>query len=183
MVGAIHLLHINGNKPNNHPLCHSYGATVRLLLQHRLASCSSSKLTIPRASVAKFIGTRHTFQSPESLKHTFSHTKGSLQPNGLQLHIWRVLTLVSGTQHSPSSVSTMLGLEWFIKPYTKAYNTPSNRNLYSQVRQSLFEYLNMFTSSPLFQESTHSRVASALFSTLGIMPYFSMSLSLLVSRV
>jgi hypothetical protein len=28
MVGAVHLLHINGNKPNNHPLCHSCGATV-----------------------------------------------------------------------------------------------------------------------------------------------------------
>ena len=183
MVGAIHLLHINGNKPNNHPLCHSCGATVHLLLQHRLASCSSSKLIIPRVFVAKFTGTRHTFQSPESPKHTFSHTKGSLQPDGLPLHIWRVLTLVSRTQHSPSSVSTMLGLEWFIKPYTKVYNTPSNRNLYSQVRQSLFEYLNMITSSPLFQESTHPGVVSALCSTLGIMPYFFVSLSLLVSRV
>jgi hypothetical protein len=81
------LLHINGNQPNNHPLCHSCRATVLLLLQHRLASCSSSKLTIPRASVAKFTGTRQTFQSPESPKHTFSHTKGSLQPDGLPLHI------------------------------------------------------------------------------------------------
>jgi hypothetical protein len=36
-----------------------------------------------------------------------------------------VLTLVSETQHSPSSVSTMLGPEWFIKLHTKAYNTPS----------------------------------------------------------
>jgi hypothetical protein len=42
-------------------------------------------------------GTRQTFQLPESPKHTFSHTKGSLQPDGLPLHIWRVLTLVSGT--------------------------------------------------------------------------------------
>ena len=121
------LLHINGNQPNNHPLCHSCGATVLLLLQHRLASCSSSKLTILRASEAEFTGTRQTFQSSELPKHTFSHTKGSLQPDSLPHHIWRVLTLVSGTQHSPSSVSTMLGPEWFIKPYTKAYNTPSNR--------------------------------------------------------
>jgi hypothetical protein len=127
--------------------------------------------------------TCHTFQSPESPKHTFSHTKGSLQPDGLPLHIWRVLTLVSGTQHSPSSVSTMLGPEWFIKPYTKAYNTPSNGNFYFQVRQSLSEYLNMITSSPLFQESTHPGVASALCSTLGTTPYFSVSLPLLVSRV
>jgi len=70
---------------------------VLLLLQHMLASCNSSKLTIPRASPAKFTGTHQTFQSPESPKHTFSHTKGSLQPDGLSHHIWRVLTLVSGT--------------------------------------------------------------------------------------
>jgi hypothetical protein len=120
------LLHINGNQPNNHPLC--------LLLQRMLASCSSSKLTILRASMAKFASTRQTFQSPESLKHTFSHTKGSLQPDGLPHHIWRVLTLVSGTQHSSSSISTMLGPEWFIKPYIKAYNTPLNRNFHFQVR-------------------------------------------------
>jgi hypothetical protein len=128
-------------------------------------------------------GTCHTFQSPESPKHTFSHTKGSLQPDGLPHHIWRVLTLVSGTQHSPSSVLTMLGPKWIIKPHTKAYNTLSNENFYSQVRQSLSEYLNMIMSSPLFQESTHSGVASALCSILGTTPYFSVSLSLLVSRV
>jgi hypothetical protein len=76
-------------------------------------------------------------------------------------------------QHSPSSVSNMLGQEWFIKPHIKAYNTPSNRNFDFQVRQSLSEYLNMITSSPLFQESTHP----------GTTLYFSVSLSLLVSRV
>ena len=89
---------------------------VLLLLQHNLASCSSSKLTIPRASVAKFTGTRQTFQSLELPKHPFAHSKGSLQPDGLSHLIWKVLTLISGTQHFPSSVSTMLGLEWFIKP-------------------------------------------------------------------
>ena len=52
-----------------------------------------------------------------------------------------------------------------------------------QARQSLSEYLNMITSSPLFQESTHPGVAPTLCSTLGTTPYFSMSLSLLVSRV
>jgi len=41
----------------------------------------------------------------------------------------------------------------------------------------------MITSSPLFQESTHLGVASALCSTLGTTPYFSVSLSLLVLRV
>jgi len=52
-----------------------------------------------------------------------------------------------------------------------------------QVRQSLSEYLNMITSSPLFQESTHPGVAPAFCSTLGTTPYFSVSLSLLVVRV
>jgi hypothetical protein len=70
----------------------------------------------------------------ESPKHPFAHSKGSLQLDGLSNLIWRVLTLVSRTTF-PSSISTMLGPEWFIKLYTKAYNTPSNG--YSQVRQSL----------------------------------------------
>ena len=154
-----------------------------VLHQHTFAFRRFSKLTILRASVAKFTGTRQTFQSPESPKHTLAHTKGSLQPDGLPHHIWRVLTLVSGTQHSPSNLSIMLGPEWFIKPHTKAYNTPSNRNFYFQVRQSLSEYLNMIISSLLFQESTHPGVASALCSILGTTPYFSVSLLLLVSRV
>jgi len=60
----------------------------------------------------------------------------------------------------------MLGPEWFIK----AYNTPSNGNLYFQVQQSLSEYLNMITSLPLFQKSTYSGVVPALYSTLGNTP-------------
>jgi hypothetical protein len=131
-------VHMQWQQPNNHPLCHSCGATVLLFLQHKLAFCSSFKLTIPRAS---------------------------------------------STQHPPSSVLTMLDPEWFFKPHTKAYNTPSNGNFYFQVQQSLSEYLNMITSSPLFQESTHLGVAPALCSTLGTTPYFSVSLPLLVSRV
>jgi len=58
-------------------------AIVLLLFQHMLAFCSSSKLTILRASLAKFPGTCQTFQSPESSKHPFAHSKGSLQPDGL----------------------------------------------------------------------------------------------------
>ena len=65
-------------------------AIVLLLLQHMLAFYSSSKLTISRASVAKFTGTCQTFQSPESPKHPFAHSKGSLQPDGLSYLIWRV---------------------------------------------------------------------------------------------
>ena len=90
MVVATICCTCNGNKPNNHPLCHSCGAIVLLLLQHMLASCSSSKLTILRAFVAKFTGTCQTFQSPESTKHPFAHSKGSLQPDGLSHLIWRV---------------------------------------------------------------------------------------------
>jgi len=62
-----------------------------------LALCSSSKLTIPRVSLAKFTGTFQTFQSLESPKHPFAHSKWSLQPDGLSHLIWRVLTLVSET--------------------------------------------------------------------------------------
>jgi hypothetical protein len=95
MDGAVHwwLLHINGNNPNNHSLCHWFGAIVLLLLQHMLAFSRSSKLTILRASLAKFPGTCHTFQSPESLKHPFVHSKGSLQPDGLWHLIWRVFNV------------------------------------------------------------------------------------------
>ena len=77
----------------------------------------------------------------------------------------------------------MLSLEWFLKPHIKAYNTPSNENFNFQMWQLLFEYFNVVTSSPLFQESTHLEVACALYSILGTTPYFSMSLPLLVSRV
>jgi len=70
------LLHINGNQPNNHPLCHSCGATVRLLLQHKLASCSSSKLTIPRASSAKFTWhLPHLSITRVTKAHIFSHKR------------------------------------------------------------------------------------------------------------
>jgi len=103
MDGAVHwwLLHINGNNSNNHPLCHWCGAIVLLLLQHILAFCSSSKLTISRVFSAKFTGTCQTFQSPKSPKHLFAHSKGSLQPDDLPHHIWRVLTLVSRTHCTP----------------------------------------------------------------------------------
>ena len=87
MVGAVHFLHMQWQQPNNHPLCNSCGATVLLLLQYKLAFCIFSTLTILRASVAKFTGTSQTFQSPESPKHTFSHKKGSLQPDGMPHHI------------------------------------------------------------------------------------------------
>jgi len=115
--------------------------------------------------------------------HLFSHKRITTTRWSATSHLKSVNACLWDTLHSFSSVSTMLGPEWFIKPHTKAYNTPSNENFYFQVRQSLSEYLNMITSSPLFQESTHPGVAPALCSTLGTTPYFSVSLSLLVSRV
>jgi len=154
-------------------------AIVLLLLQHMLAFCSSSKLTISRASLAKFTGTCQTFQSPESPKHPFAHSKGSLQLDGLSHLIWRVLTLVSGTTF----------------PF-KHINHAWPRMIYQALHQGLqhplkrifpsatvIEYFNVIISSPFFQESTHPRVASAHYSTIGTTPYFSVSLSLLVLRV
>jgi hypothetical protein len=98
-------------------------------------------------------------------------------------HLKSVNACLQDTQHSPSSLSIMFGLEWSIKPYTKANNTPSNRNIYFQVQQSLSAYFNVITSSPLFHEFTHPGVASALCSTLETTPYFFMSLLLLVLKV
>jgi len=147
-------------------------AIVLLLLQSKLASCSSSKLTIPKASSAKFTGTCHTFQSLESPKHTFSHTKGSLQPDGLPLHIWRVLTLVSGTtfpferiNHARSGMIYQVSHQCLQHPLKRKYIFPSATVI-------IWVYLNMITSSLLFQESTHPGVVSALCSTLGTTPYF-----------
>jgi hypothetical protein len=65
---------------------------------------------------------------------------------------------------------------------TPRLTTPPQTEYY-QVRQSLSEYLNVITSSPLFQESTHPGVAPTLYSTLGTTLYFSVSLSLFVVRV
>jgi len=154
---------------------------VFLLLQHMLASCSSSKLTILRTSLAKFTGTCQTFQSPESSKHTFSHTKGSLQSDGLSHHIWRVLTFVSGTTfpfkliiHARSGMIYQASHQGLQHLFKQKFLFPS---------ATVIEYFNVITSSPLFQESTYPGVASALCSTLGTTPYFSVSLPILVQRV
>jgi hypothetical protein len=73
--------------PNNHPLCHLCGQLSSCFFSTSLHSAALFQASILSASVAKFTGTRQTFQSPELPKHTFSHTKGSLQPDGLPLHI------------------------------------------------------------------------------------------------
>ena len=58
--------------------------------------------------------------------HLFSHKRITTTRWSATSHLKSVNACLWDTQHSPSSVSTMLGPEWFIKPYTKAYNTPSN---------------------------------------------------------
>jgi len=45
---------------------------------------------------------------------------------------------------------------------------------------TVIEYFNAIASLPLFQESTNPGIASAICSTLGTAPYFSVSLPLLV---
>jgi hypothetical protein len=62
--------------PTITPFCHSCGAIVLLLLQHRLASCSSSKLTIPRASSVKFTWyLPHLSITRVTKAHLFSHKR------------------------------------------------------------------------------------------------------------
>jgi hypothetical protein len=113
---------------NNHPLCHSCGATVLLLLQHRLASSALPSLPFwkhlwPSLQV---LATPFNHQSHQSTP--FLTQKGSLQPDGLPHHIWRVLSLVSRTYNIPLRAYQPCSVRNdFIKPYTKAYNTPSNR--------------------------------------------------------
>jgi len=135
---------------NNHPLCHLCGATVILLLQHKLASCSSSKLTILKASSVKFTGTCHIFQSPESPKHTFSHTKGSLQPDGLPLHIWKVLTLVSGTHNIPLRAYQPCSIRNDLSSFTSRLTTPP------QTKISISKCDNHYLSISIWSRAHHS---------------------------
>jgi len=177
---GLHMLSYKWQYPNNHPFCHLCGTIVLLLLQHKIASCSSSKLTILRASPAKFTGTRQTFQSPESLKHTLAHTKGSLQPDGLSYHIWRGLTLVSGTTFPFERINHAWSGMIYQALHQGLQHLLKHKFLFSSA--TVIKYFNMITSSPLFQESTHPGVASAICSTVGTTSYFSVSLSLLVLR-
>jgi hypothetical protein len=63
--------------------------------------------------------------------HLLSHKRITLTRWSVTSHLKSVNACLWDTQHSSSSISTMLGPEWFIK----AYNTPSNE--YFQVQQSL----------------------------------------------
>ena len=169
MDGAVHwwLLHINGNNPNNHPLCHLYGAIVLLLLQHMLAFYSSSKLTIPRASLAKFTGTCQTFQSPESPKHPFAHSKGSLQPDDLPYLIWRVLTLVSETHNIPFWAYQPCSIRNNLSSLTPRLTTPPQTDIPKCDSHWVFQYDHELTTfsrvyssrscvCPLFHSRNHA---------------------------
>jgi hypothetical protein len=68
--------------------------------------------------------------------HLFSHKRITTTRWSFTSHLKGVNACLCNTQHSPSSLSSMLIPEWFIKPHIKAYNTPSNGNFYFQVQQS-----------------------------------------------
>ena len=142
-----------------------------------LASFSSSKLTILRTSLAKFIDTCQTFQSPEFTKaHLFSHkriTTTRWSPTSylknVNVCLWDTTFLFEHINHARSGMFFQASHQGLQHPLKWIF--PS---------ATIIEYFNVITSSPLFQESTHPGVASALCSTLGTTSYFSVSLPLLV---
>jgi hypothetical protein len=154
-------------------------AIILLLLQHMLVFCSSSKLTILRASVAKFTGTCQTFQSLESPSTPLLTPKDHFNQMVCHISSEYCLTLVSGTT-SPFKHINHAWPEMIYQALHQGLQHPLKRIFPSA---TVIEYFNVITSSPLFQEFTHPGVASAFCSSLGTTPYFSVSLLLLVSRV
>jgi len=168
------LLHINGNQPNNHPLCHSCGATIRLLLQRILASCSSSKLTILRASSAKFTWYLPYLSITRVTKaHLFSHKRITTTRWSTTSHLKSVIACLWDNiplrAYQPCSVRNESS------SLTPRYTTPPQTEIF--ISKCDNHYLS------IFKESTHPGVMPALCSTQGTTPYFFVSLSLLVSRV
>jgi hypothetical protein len=120
-----------------------------LALQHMLISCSSSKLTILRASSAKFTGTCHTFHSPESSKHTLAHIKWSLQSDDQSHHIWRVLTLVSRKTFPFERINHVMSGMIF-QGLTSRLTTPP------QTEISIFKCDNYYLSISIWSWAYHS---------------------------
>jgi len=163
---------------NNHPLCHSCG---------QLSSCFFSTC-LHSAALPSLPFQERLWPSFQVLAKPFNH---------------RV------TQAPLCSLQMITSTRWFVTSHLKSVNTCLWNNIpfkhinhawpemiYQALHQGLqhplkriftsatvIEYFNVITSSPLFQESTHPGVASALCSSLGTTPYFSVSLPLLVSRV
>ena len=89
------------------------------------------------------------------------------------------LTFVSGT----TSPFKHINHAWLRMIYQALHQGLQHHLKWIFPSVTFIEYFNVITSSPLFQESTYPGVASALCSTLGTTPYFSVSLPLLISRV
>ncbi|KAJ6893668.1 hypothetical protein NC652_027659 [Populus alba x Populus x berolinensis] len=166
--------------PNNHPLCHLCG---------QLSSCFFSTSLHP-AALPSLPFRERLRPSLQVLAKPFNHQSTKAHPC---LHQRITSTRWSHTSHLKSVNAclwdTTFPFERIIHARSGMIHQASHQGLQHplkrifQVRQSLSEYLNMITSPPLFQESTHPGVAPALCSTIGTTPYFSMSLSLLVVRV
>jgi len=173
------LLHINGNNPNNHPLCHSCG---------QLSSCFFSTC-LHSAALPSLPFRERLWPSFQVLAKPFNHQSHPSTPlltpkdhfNQMVCHISseECLTLVSGTT-SPFKHINHAWPGMIYQALHQGLQHPLKRIFPSA---TVIEYFNVITSSPLFQESTHPGVASALCSSLGTTPYFSVSLPLLVSRV
>ena len=126
MVGAVHLLHMQWQPTQqspplpfmwgNCPLTSSAQACILQLFQayHSKSVFSQVYRYLPHLSITRV-----------TKAQLFSHQRITTTRWSATSHLKSVNACL-WTQHSPSSVSTMLGPEWFIKPHTKAYNTPSN---------------------------------------------------------
>jgi len=97
----------------NYSLASSAQACILLLFQayHSESVCGQVYRYSPHLSISRV-----------TKAQLFSHKRITTTRWSATSHLKSVNACLS--QHSPSSVSTMLGPEWFIKPYTKAYNTP-----------------------------------------------------------
>ena len=131
MVCAIHLLHINSNQPNNHPLCHLYGATsfyffstsLHPVAYHYESVFGQVYRYLPHLSITR-VTKAHLF-SDKRITTTrwsaISHLKG------VNAYLRDTTFPFERINHARSGM--------IIKPHIKAYNTPSNGNFYFQVRQ------------------------------------------------
>jgi len=122
------------------------------------------------------------------------------------------LSIAKVTKAHPCSLQMITSTRWFVTSHLKSVNAylwditypfdcinharsgmiyqASQQGLHHPLKRkflfpsaTVIKSFNVIKSSPLFQKSTHPGVVSALCSTLGTTPYFSVSLPLLVPRV
>ena len=161
----------NGNNPNNHPLCH---------LCWQLSSCFFSTY-LHSAALPSLPFWERLWPSFQVLAKPFNHQSHPSTPlltpkdhfNQMVCHISseECLTLVSGTT-SPFKHINHAWPRMIYQALHQSLQHPLKRIFPSA---TVIEYFKVITSSPLFQESTHPGVASALCSTLGTTPYISVS--------